>query len=497
MAASNVIIHGHFYQPPRENPFTGAIEKQESAAPFHDWNERITSECYTPNTTSKILDPAGQVADKINNFEHMSFNFGPTLLTYLEKQHSGTYQLILEADKKSVAARGHGNALAQCYNHMIMPLASARDRWTQIVWGLEDFRFRFGRQPEGMWLPETAVDPDTLDDLVRAGMKFALLAPTQALRIRPGGSGEWQDVSEEGAPAERPYLCRTAHGELAILFYHQELSQGVAFGHLLGNAADFAAQIAREQGLVLVCTDGESYGHHYKFGEMCLASLATRELPGQGKALTNPAAFLTENPPEWEVQIKPGSSWSCAHGIERWRSDCGCKTGGEEGWSQAWRAPLRAGLDRLRERLDQVFEESGSRHLKDPWEARNDYISLILDNSECGSEAFLERHARGEISGNARIRIRRLLEMQRYAMLMYTSCGWFFSDISGLESVQNIRYALYAAQIGEKLVGEPVDQGLRAELAKARSNRPDIGSGLDILLGQAEQAKLAAMGASL
>jgi alpha-amylase/alpha-mannosidase (GH57 family) len=339
-----------------------------------------------------------------------------------------------------------------------------------------------------MWLPETAVDQATLDDIARTGMKFVLLSPTQALRIRPGDSGEWQEVPDTGVPADRPFRCRTAHGDLAVLFYHREFSQGVAFGHLLGNATDFAGQIARERGLVLVCTDGESYGHHFEFGEMCLASLAKRELPGRGIELTNPAAFLAEHPPEWEVQIKPVSSWSCVHGVERWRSDCGCQTGGEAGWNQAWRAPLRAGLDRLRERLDQIFERQGSELMDDPWKARDDYIRLILDDSEAAAGDFFKRH-----KATSAIRARQLLEMQHYAMLMYTSCGWFFCDLSGLETVQNIRYALCAAQLGEQLAGEPVDQGLRAELAGAKSNHPNIGSGLDILL---EQAKLTVMGAS-
>ena len=491
MAPSGVIIHGHFYQPPRENPFTGAIERQESAGEHNDWNQRITSECYTPNTRSRILDPAGHVLEEVNNFKHISFNFGPTLLGYLQKEHPDTYRRILEADRESVRERGHGNAVAQCYNHMIMPLASARDRWTQIVWGLEDFRHRFGREPEGIWLPETAVDQATLDDLARAGLKFVLLSPTQAQRIRPGASGEWRDVSGAGAPADRPYRCRTAYGDLEVLFYHRELSQGVAFGRLLSSATDFAGHIGGESGLVLVCTDGESYGHHYKFGDMCLASLATRELPGRGMEPTNPAAFLTAHPPEWEVRIKPESSWSCVHGIERWRSDCGCQTGGEEGWNQAWRAPLRAGLDRLRERLDQIFEQQGFELMDDPWGARDDYIKLILDDSDVVAGNFFKRH-----KATSATRARQLLEMQHYGMLMYTSCGWFFCDVSGLETIQNIRYALRAAQIGELLAGEPVDQGLREELAGARSNHPEIGSGLDILLKQAEQAKLAAMGAS-
>ncbi len=479
------IVHGHFYQPPRENPATGAIERQESAAPFRDWNERITAECYTPNTSSKILDQNGRVVDRVNNFEHMSFNFGPTLLSYLQEHHAETYRRILQADSQSIGTRGRGNAMAQCYNHAIMPLASDRDRWTQIVWGREDFRFRFQREPEGMWLPEAAVDSATLDDLVRAGVKFILLSPDQAARIRPIGSGDWQEVPEDGAPAGRPYRCRTFHGDIAILFYHPGLSQSVAFGHLLTNANNFGGQIARQAGLVLVCNDGESYGHHEPHGDMCMAYLATRDLPTRGIPLTNPAAYLEKHPPRWEVQLKPCSSWSCVHGVERWRADCGCRTGGEESWTQAWRAPLRAGFDRLRERLDPLFERLGSEHLEDPWRARDDYIQIILDDSEATAGAFFERHARGELSGPARNRVLRLLEMQHFAMLMYTSCGWFFSDLSGLETIQNIRYAHRAARLGEVLAGGPVDRGLREELAKAHSNRPEIGTALDLYLNDA------------
>lgn len=495
MAGTSVIIHGHFYQPPRENPFTGVIERQESAAGYHDWNERITAECYTPNTRSRVLDDGGRLVDEVNNFEHMSFNFGPTLLAYLEQHRPQTYRLILEADSQSLTTRGHGNAMAQCYNHMIMPLASDRDRRTQIAWGLEDFRFRFKREPEGMWLPETAVDAPSMDDLARAGLKFVLLSPTQALRIRPRDSDQWRDVPAGGAPAGRPYRCRTAHGDLAVLFYHPELSLGVAFGHLLTNATNFAGQIARADGLVLVCNDGESYGHHEPHGDMCMAYLATRELPGRGMTLTNPAAFLAAHPPEWEVRLKTASSWSCTHGLERWRSDCGCKTGGEEGWNQAWREPLRAGFDRLRQRLDPLFEQLGSKYLEDPWRARDDYIHLILDKSESAARTFFEQNGRGELSNDGRNRILQLMEMQHFAMLMYTSCGWFFSDLAGLETVQNIRYALRAAQLGEMLAGEPVDRGLRNELKKARSNRSEMGSGLDILEKQIEHAMLATVGA--
>jgi alpha-amylase/alpha-mannosidase (GH57 family) len=490
----HIIIHGHFYQPPRENPWTGAIEPQESAAPYHDWNERITAECYTPNSRSRILDHRGRVNSVVNNYRHMSFNFGPTLLSYLSENHPMTYQRILEADKVSVRERGHGNAIAQAYNHVILPLASPSDRWTQIMWGLHDFRTRFGRPTTALWLPETACNDGTLVDLVRAGMRFVIVAPSQAQSISFIDSGNWVDVSNGTIPVHQPYLYRTPVGTIAVLFYHAGLSRGVAFEHLLRNAGVFADRIleAAHEGpttagdrVVLACTDGESYGHHEPMGDMCLAYLASRELVSRGFTLTNPSVYLEEHPPTWEVRFKPGqdglgTAWSCAHGVGRWREDCGCSTGGAAGWNQGWRAPLRRAFDRLRERLDLIFEREGEKLFDDPWLARDQYIEVIL-GGEHSKKEFFARHARHALSVDEQARALQLLEMQRHGMLMYTSCGWFFSDPSGIETLQNLKYAERAAQFAAAIAGSPQDREYRRELGLARSNIQALGTGVNLV----------------
>ncbi len=490
----HIIIHGHFYQPPRENPWTGAIEPQESAAPYHDWNERITAECYTPNARSRVLDHRGRVNAVVNNYEHLSFNFGPTLLSYMAEHHPMTYQHILKADTVSVRERKHGNAIAQAYNHMILPLATPADRWTQIMWGLYDFRARFGRPATALWLPETACNDATLADLARAGMRFVIMAPSQAQSISFIGSGNWVDVSNATIPLHQPYLCRTPQGTIAVLFYHAGLSRGVAYEHLLRNAGVFADRIleAAHEGpttpgdrLVLVCTDGESYGHHEPMGDMCLAYLASRELPNRGLTLTNPHVYLDEHPPLWEVRLKPGrdglgTAWSCAHGVGRWREDCGCSTGGAAGWNQGWRAPLRRAFNRLRERLDLIFEHEGEKIFRDPWLARDHYIEVILGGTR-QKKGFFARHARRALSADEQARALQLLEMERHGMLMYTSCGWFFSDLSGIETVQNLRYAERAAQFAAAIAGRPQDQEYRRELSLARSNIQALGNGLTLV----------------
>ncbi|HUU03242.1 MAG TPA: DUF3536 domain-containing protein [Myxococcota bacterium] len=487
----HVIIHGHFYQPPRENPWSGRIERQLSAAPFHDWNERITKECYTPNTHSRIQDDRGRLVEVVNNFEHISFNFGPTLLSYLESEQPDTYRRILKADEISIAARGYGNAMAQCYNHMIMPLASARDRWTQIQWGLADFRARFRREPSGMWLPETAVNEETLCDLVRAGIEFILLSPSQAEAYRRLDGGSWRDGPP---PTDRPYLCHTPAGDIDILFYHAGLSSAVAFEHLLRNAAIFAdriAQAARESvldgdRLVFVCSDGESYGHHEKLGDMCLAYLAASELPARRMQMTNPGSFLERHRPAFEVRLKPGrdgqgTAWSCAHGVDRWQTDCGCSDGGRPGWHQAWRAPLRRAFDGLRAEIDPLFERMGLVYLDDPWAARDDYVKLVLGKPLGAAQAFFTEHLRVDAPGDAHAAVFRLMEMQRYGMLMYTSCGWFFADLAGLESVQNMRYAARAAELGKLIEGAAQDSEMRRWLEAAASNLHEEGNGLSLL----------------
>ncbi len=486
-----VIIHGHFYQPPRENPWTGVIERQDSAAPFHDWNERITAECYRPNSRSRVLDARGRVLELANNYRHLSFNFGPTLLSYLEEHDPDTLRRIVEADAQSRAERGHGNAMAQAYNHMILPLATPRDRWTQIQWGLSDFRSRFGREAEAMWLPETAANLDVLSDLARAGMKFVLLAPSQAARVRDLGGDRWRDVSGGDIPTHRPYLCRTPAGDIGVFFYHAGLSRAVAFEHLLRNASLFAdrLQAAAEEAppgpdrLVFCCTDGESYGHHEPFGDMCLAYLATREAPARGISFTNPGRFLADHPPDHEVELKggEGTAWSCAHGVGRWKEDCGCTTGGPAGWNQAWRAPLRRALDRLRDELDALFESEARGLLKDPWGARDDFLPVVLNRPLGASDRFLKLHATRALNDAERAQVFRLMHMQRYGMLMYTSCGWFFSDISGIETIANLRYALRALQLAERVTERPMGEAFRRELSTARSNIGSEGTGLDIL----------------
>ncbi|HOX43486.1 MAG TPA: DUF3536 domain-containing protein [Myxococcota bacterium] len=500
----HVIIHGHFYQPPRENPWTGSIEIQDSAAPYHDWNARVTAECYTPNGRSRVLDERGRVMDVVNNYRHLSFNFGPTLLSYLEAAQPASYRRILAADRLSLQDRGRGNAMAQAYNHPILTLMSARDRQTQILWGLHDFRARFGREAEGLWLPETAANHLVMDDLARLGVRFTVLAPTQAEAIRPLSGGAWQEVGPGGPPTHRAYQVRTPHGPVAVLFFHEQVSRGVAFEHLLRNAGVFADRIegagrAAPEGdgdrLVLVATDGESYGHHEPMGDMCLAYLATRELPRRGLRLTNPSAYLDAHPPAFEVRLKPGhlglgTAWSCAHGVGRWREDCGCTTGGPPSWHQGWRAPLRAAFDALRERTDALYALQAGALFRDPWKARDEYVQVLSARKLGAARSFFERHAPRVLSDEERAQAYRLLEMQLHGLLMYTSCGWFFSDLGGLEAVQDLRYYARAAQLAELLAGAPQDGQARRSLGEARSNVPGVGTGLDLLRRAVEPSML-------
>jgi alpha-amylase/alpha-mannosidase (GH57 family) len=478
-----VAIHGHFYQPPRENPWLEAVEVQDSAAPFHDWNERITAECYAPNTAARRVDHANRILDVVDNFEKISFNVGPTLCAWLEREAPDVYRKILDADRASVRARGgHGNALAQVFNHMIMPLATRRDKVTQVAWGLADFRARFGREPEGIWLPETAVDTETLEVLAEAGLKFTVLAPAQAARVRAGSDAAWEDVGG-GIDPSQPYRWRGPGGhELALFFYDGPLSRAIAFEDLLEQGERFVAGLqgafsGEREGaqLVHVATDGESYGHHRRFGEMALAA-AVRQLEAEKTAtLTNYGAFLAAHPPAQEVEIREATSWSCAHGVERWRSDCGCRVRGD--WHQRWRAPLRASLDWLREEVDAFYESRASAWLKDPWLARDEYVDVMLDRAPERLEAFLARHQRVALDAAARLEVRRLLEMERNRLLMYTSCGWFFDELSSIEPVQILRYAAMAVQYLADLGGPRLESQLERRLAEAPTNVPAFRDG--------------------
>ena len=472
-----VCIHGHFYQPPRENAWLETIEVQDSAAPFHDWNERINFECYAPNAAARILNTAGRITAIVNNYERISFNFGPTLLSWLAQNDSETYRAIQVADR---AARrrfgGHGSAMAQVYNHLIMPLATEADRRTQVKWGLYDFEYRFSRPAEGIWLAETAVDLVTLENLVDAGVRYTVLAPRQAAAVLPPG-GEWTPVPGSIDP-RRAYRCELPSGRsIALFFYDGNVSQGVAFEGLLNDGSRFAERIISTLDnddtvqLAHIATDGESYGHHHTRGEMALAACLDHLDQHEGVTLTNYAEFLELFPPEWSVRIHENSSWSCVHGVERWRGNCGCHTGGEPGWDQRWRGPLRAALDWLRDQIDPFFIAAAGELLLDPWAARDDYIELVLNRGPQRIEDFFQRHALPEKTDKQhRIRVLRLLEMQRHAMLMYTSCGWFFNEVSGLETQQILQYANRAMHLCEVLDGPKLQSSFVALLEATPSN---------------------------
>ncbi|HKK26987.1 MAG TPA: DUF3536 domain-containing protein [Gemmatimonadota bacterium] len=487
-----VCIHGHFYQPPRENPWLEAVERQPSAAPYHDWNERITIECYRPNATARILDGHGRIERIVSNYERISFNVGPTLMAWLREREPEVHAAILEADERSRRRfSGHGSAIAQVYNHAILPLADERHRRTQVRWGLRDFERRFGRPPEGMWLPETAVDVPTLETLAAEGLRFTILAPHQARRVRALGGGEWKAVDEKSLETGRAYLQRLPSGRsIALFFYRGSLARGVAFDGLLESGRAFGErllEVAREPApggvrLAHLAADGESYGHHHRFGEMALASALARVGEAEDVRLTNYAEFLERHPPEHEVEIAEETSWSCVHGIERWRSDCGCHTGGEEGWSQAWRAPLREAMDGLRDDVAPRWDQAAADVLHDPEEAVLDYVDVVLDRSDGAVDAFLDRHARGEPTDERRVRALRLLELERHLQLMYTSCGWFFNDLAGIETLQVLAYAARAVDLGRRCLQgmEEVEADFLETLAGARSNRPEKGSGREL-----------------
>ncbi len=489
-----LVIHGHFYQPPRENPWTERIERQRSASPYHDWNERITRECYLPNTRSRRLDGYGRITRLVNNYEWISFNFGPTLLSWLEETHREVYEKILEADRESAERLGgHGNAIAQAYNHIIMPLANRHDRETQIVWGRRDFERRFGREPEGLWLPETAVNDETLSMVIDAGFSFLVLSPTQAESVRSlAKRGSWTDVSDGSIPTGCPYRCFGLSGGkdaryIDIFFYDSPLAHDVSFNHILRNGDAFAEAISqaysRTKGdLVVIASDGENYGHHEPFADMALAYLIDEGARRNRITLTNFGAYLESAAPAYEVRLKKGSggegtSWSCVHGVGRWKEDCGCNTGAPPGWNQAWRGPLRKGLNILREALADLFEHEGGRLLKDPWSARNDYIDVIENRTPENSEAFVTAHAAGQLGPSERARALTLLESQRNALLMFTSCGWFFNDISGIETVQLLMYAARAIELAGD---DSLEEKLLELLATAKSNITGVGTGADL-----------------
>jgi alpha-amylase/alpha-mannosidase (GH57 family) len=510
-----VCIHGHFYQPPRENPWLEEVEIEDSAYPYHDWNERITAECYAPNATSRILDSDKRIIDIVNNYARISFNFGPTLLTWLERNQPEVYSAILKADTDSIKRfSGHGSAIAQAYNHIIMPLANRRDKRTQVMWGIQDFTFRFRRRPEGMWLPETAVDTETLEILAEQGIVFTILSPNQASRTRPIDDSRWTDVISGTIDCSRPYLCRLPSGRsIAIFFYDETIAQEVAFSNLLENGEGFAnrmmdyfSRYQKHSGLLSIASDGETYGHHHRFGDMALA-YALHHLESKNIArITIYGEYLSIYPPTHQVEIIENTSWSCPHGVERWRSDCGCCTKGsviqmtpphplspspipdappndkscEIISRQKWRAPLREAMDWLCQKLAVLYVERMKSYVSDPWQVRDEYIDIILDRSVGNIEDFFSHNAVRTLSKEEKVQVLKMLEMQRNGMLMYTSCGWFFEDISGIESVQVMRYACRAMQLVRGVTGVDLEPEFINILKKAPSSMPEYWNGAQV-----------------
>jgi alpha-amylase/alpha-mannosidase (GH57 family) len=508
MAASKrfVCIHGHFYQPPRENPWLETVETQDSAAPYHDWNERVCAECYATNGAARIQNAKNQITRIVNNYARMSFNFGPTLLSWLKENAQRTHRMIMDGERRSRRSfKGHSSAMAQVYNHVIMPLANRRDRITQIRWGIADYQSHYGVMPEGMWLAETAADMETLELLAKHGIKFTLLAPHQCKRVRPlsktddGMEAAWTDTPNANVDPTHPYLVRFESGvTISVFFYDGPTSRAIAFEGLLNSGEVFAARLKAglkdtdKPQLVHVATDGESYGHHHKHGEMALAYALKLLEQDKTVKLTNYGAFLAQFPPEWECEIVDNTSWSCAHGVERWRADCGCN-GGRAGWNQKWRGPLRQALDELRDAITPLTEQEGARLFKDVWPARDEYIDVILDRGTETVQAFFGKHAAHVLDDAERVRALELMEMQRHAQLMYTSCGWFFDDISGIETVQVIAYAARVLQLAQQVFGERaagLEEAFVARLAEAKSNSAAAGDGAQIYREKTGSLKL-------
>jgi hypothetical protein len=477
----HICVHGHFYQPPRENPWTGAVDREASAAPFHDWNARIAEECYGPITFGVRAGSDGRTIAYDETLKRLSYNFGPTLLSWLERERPSILSRITAADAATQTA------IAQPYFHVILPLVPRRDKETLVRWGLAEFQRRFGRTAKGLWLPETAVDVETLEVLAGEGVEFTILDPKQGEAVRDRGSDAWTEVDAAHLDPKNPYLWtspRDPSKKLSIFFYHRRLSAGVATGETTSSVARFADAVSARllpgdaAQLVHVASDGEFYGHHHPGAERVLG-LTLDLLEAEGLPSTDPARFLALFPPPREVRVRERTAWSCEHGLDRWRKDCGCRSAHLADWNQDWRAGLSDALEKLAHRLDAFYEDDASRFFSDPWKVRDASIALLLAPDESSAEAFLKIHAKRPLLAEEESRALRLLAMQRERLAMFTSCGWFFDDISGIETLLCLTRAARALDLA-KLLGEDAEAVFVERLSACRSNLPRFENGAKI-----------------
>jgi hypothetical protein len=497
---TNIILHGHFYQPPRENPRTGIIGKQLSAKPYDNWNERVYADCYSANVNSRYLSGVRRILSVTNNFEYISFNFGATLLSWINEKHPDMLERIVDADKKSLARLGHGNAIAQGFNHSILPLCTQEDAKIQIAWGLEDFKTRFGRDSEGLWLPEAAINPMVVDLLFDFGIKFVILSPWQCKSIE-SENGTMLDLNGIAPPYGTPFILTGATGKTVnAFFYNPSLAEGISFGHLLRDADNLYQQLViikenEQQPLIHTATDGEIYGHHEPFGDMALAALIRKVNERDDFSFTNYASYLEANPATLHAELHAGAegkgtSWSCSHGVSRWYRDCGCHTGGDEGWNQKWRTPLKEGLDQLSQHIDTIFETEVNRIFSGSLNAETlliRYGKVVSQPMQTGP--FLEDLKKDfPFQEKERGNLAKLLAGMKNKHFAFTSCGWFFNDIGGLEPRQNIEYALRAIELYQGFTKKNLRSPFLEELEKAKSNRKQDGNGKTI--AQAESKEL-------
>ena len=489
---TSLILHGHFYQPPRENPFTGRLPKQDSAAPYLDWNERIYKDCYSANAHSRYLSPDGRIISITNNFSYISFNFGPTLLSWMDQEHPMFMDMLREADRLSLKRLGHGNAMAQAFNHTILPLDRYDDARLQIEWGARDFENRFGRKPEGMWLPEAGINGNVIDLLAEEGIKFVVLSPWQCRAVE-NSSGTVTPLSGKPAPYWEPYILtgRTG-GEVAAFFYHPGLAEGISFGHMLRSADNLydtlkGIKTSEKRPLIHTATDGEIYGHHEPYGDMALAALIRKVAERSDFVFDNYGSYLERHPAVLHAELHAGedglgTSWSCSHGVSRWYKDCGCSTGSEPGWNQAWRTPLRNGLRNLADKIDEIFSSEIKKIFGDkitPLE-----ILRLAGDLYTGKESmrdFLESlHKKYSFASTYDVELAHLLSGMKSRHFSFTSCGFFFAEISGIEPRQDIKYALYTIRMFQPYYQGDLLYPFLSDLRKAKSNIKGMGDGMNI-----------------